>query len=120
MAGTICSLIVMLILCGLWVVYLWHHQHPLQPHRVATTRQRLLKPRTPVDCPACRRQLALPPCTPGRATPVRPGRELKSRRGAPKRSATDGFACPNHACASYRITDASVHALVGDGCHFQR
>ena len=46
---------------------------------------RLLKPRTPLDCPACRRigepssVMGLPP------PPVRPWRELKSRRGAPKR-----------------------------------
>src|SRR5918998_253886 len=44
-------------------------------------------------------------------------RELKSPRGAPKRIITDGFACPNPACAYFRITDATVHALVGDGTH---
>ncbi len=120
MAGVICSLIGILILCGLWLVYRWHHQHQLQPNQVAATRQRLLKPRTPDDCPACRRQVALPPRAPGPSAPVRPWRELKSRRGAPKRIATDGFACPNHACAYYRITDANVHALVGDGRHGKR
>jgi IS1 family transposase len=46
---------------------------------------------------------------------VRPWRERKSRRGAPKRIATHGFACPNRTCDYYRITDAQVHALVGDG-----
>jgi IS1 family transposase len=46
-----------------------------------------------------------------------PWRELKSRRGAPKRIATDGFACPNPACDYFRLTDAEVHALVGDGRH---
>jgi IS1 family transposase len=48
---------------------------------------------------------------------VRPWHELKSRRGAPKRIATEGFACPTPICTYYRITDAQVHALVGDGSH---
>jgi IS1 family transposase len=30
---------------------------------------------------------------------------------------TDGFACPNSACTYYQITDAHIHALVGDGIH---
>jgi IS1 family transposase len=42
---------------------------------------------------------------------------MKSRRGAPKRIDTTGFACPNHSCAYYRISDAQIHALVGDGVH---
>jgi IS1 family transposase len=42
---------------------------------------------------------------------------VKSRRGAPKRISTDGFACPNRRCTYYRIPDALVHALVGDGTH---
>jgi hypothetical protein len=49
--------------------------------------------------------------------PPRPWRELKSRRGAPKRIATDGFACPNPSCTYFRNTDATIHALVGDGTH---
>jgi IS1 family transposase len=42
---------------------------------------------------------------------------VKSRRGAPKRIATQGFACPHPAWAYYRVTDAQIHALVGDGTH---
>jgi hypothetical protein len=49
--------------------------------------------------------------------PVRPWREVKSRRGAPKRVNTEGFACPNRKCLSSGITDAHIHALVGDGKH---
>ena len=30
---------------------------------------------------------------------------------------TQGFACPNQQCAYFGITDARVHALVGDGKH---
>jgi hypothetical protein len=44
---------------------------------------------------------------------------MKSRRGAPKRVDTEGFACPNQQCAYFGITDARLHALVGDGKHGQ-
>jgi hypothetical protein len=74
---------------------------------------RLLKPRSPDDCPACR--LASPPSSAAVPVPVRPWREGKSRRGAPKRIHTESFACPNPQCADFRITEAHIHALVGDG-----
>jgi hypothetical protein len=48
---------------------------------------------------------------------VRPWREVKSRRGAPKRVNTAGFACPNPKCSYFGITDDQIHALVGDGKH---
>jgi IS1 family transposase len=48
---------------------------------------------------------------------VTPWRALKSRRGAPKRINTQGFACPNRTCAYYGITDAQIHAVVGDGTY---
>ncbi len=80
------------------------------------TRERLLKPRPPDDCPECRRPAACP-LPPPQRQPVRPWREVKSRRGAPKRIATDGFACLTPTCPYYRITDAHIHALVGDGTH---
>ncbi len=51
--------------------------------------------------------------------PVRPWREVKSRRGAPKRIDTQGYSCPNHQCLYFGIADAHVHALVGDGKHGQ-
>jgi transposase-like protein len=44
-------------------------------------------------------------------------REVTSRRGAPKRMNTEGFACPNPQCLYCGISDAHVHALVGDGEH---
>ena len=49
--------------------------------------------------------------------PVRPWHEVKSRRGAPKRVNTEGYACPNRKCPYFGITDAHIHALVGDGKH---
>ena len=36
--------------------------------------------------------------------------KVKSRPGAPKRIATQGFACPNRTCAYYQSRDAQVHA----------
>jgi hypothetical protein len=91
----------------------------LQPsHSQAGSRRamvhRLLKPRTPLDCPLCR--LCSSDVRPA-SGPVRPWCEVKSRRGAPKRVNTAGFACPNQQCAYFGITDARVHALVGDGKH---
>jgi hypothetical protein len=82
-----------------------------------TTVQRLLKPRATDDCPACR--LASTSSLGGRPTPapVRSWPEVKSRRGAPKRVNTEGFACPNPRCPYMGITDTRVHALVGDGKH---
>jgi hypothetical protein len=82
-----------------------------------TRLHRLLKPRTPDDCPACR-LTSTPSSGRGLAPlPVRPWSEVKSRRGAPKRVNTEGFACPNQQCAYCGITDAHIHALVGDGKH---
>jgi IS1 family transposase/transposase-like protein len=78
---------------------------------------RLLKPRSPEDCPVCRH--ASPPSSSGglAPAPVRPWREVKSWRGAPKRIPTEGFACPNQHCSYLGNTDAQFHALVGDGKH---
>ena len=80
---------------------------------------RLLKPRSPDDCPACR--LASFASLGGEPTPapLRPWSEVKSRRGAPKRIPTEGYACPNRQCTYFGNTDAHWHALVGDGKHGQ-
>jgi hypothetical protein len=39
-----------------------------------------------------------------------PGVRCASRRGAPKRIDTQGFACPNRACLYFGNTDAHMHA----------
>jgi IS1 family transposase len=102
------------LVCLAWLGH--RHLHPPSQTAVITSRiQRLLKPRTPEDCPACRQQAAVPTRLPPTCPPIIPYSERKSRRGAPKRIATHGFACPNRTCMYYRITDAQVHALVGDG-----
>ena len=97
----------------------WCHHCPAQL-RVAARRtpiQRLLKPRSPHDCPVCRLSCAHSSVVESVSPAVRPWREVKSRRGAPKRVNTEGFACPNRKCPYSGITDAHIHALVGDGTH---
>ncbi len=111
-----CWLIALLLLALGWVV--WCQSQPSAPHPAITaTVQRRLKPRTPADCSACRQQAPTPPWHAGACPPIRPWREVKSRRGAPKRIAMEGFACATPTCDYYRVTDAQIHALVGDGTH---
>jgi IS1 family transposase len=111
--------LLVLLLCVLWLVWLWRQRQPPQsrPAAVRTTLQRLLKPRTPDDCPACREETASALIERPTPPPVRPWSEVKSHRGAPKHIATLGFACDKRACVYFGITDASIHALVGDGTH---
>ena len=99
-------------------LYVFHHGLPhSRAGAVHPMVQRLLKPRTPRDCPACRLSSTCSAVEGPSPLPVRPWREVKSRRGAPKRIDTQGFACPNQQCPYFGITDAHVHALVGDGTH---
>ena len=117
MTGDVWWLGWLIIASLIWLAWVWRHRlHPLS-HTAVITRpiQRLLRPRTPHDCPACRQQAAAATHAPSTCPPIIPYSERKSRRGAPKRIATLGFACPNRSCMYYRITDAHVHALVGDG-----
>ena len=78
---------------------------------------RLLKPRSPRDCPDCRLSSPLSAGVEPAPLPVRPWCEIKSRRGAPKRIDTQGFSCPNQQCPYLGVTDAQVPGLVGDGTH---
>ena len=90
----------------------WCHHGPAQL-RVAARRtpiHRLLKPRCPHDCPVCRLSCAHSSVVESVSPAVRPWREVKSRRGAPKRVNTEGFACPNQQCPYSGITDAHIHA----------
>jgi len=120
------SLLLLLLFCFiLCLAWLWHldWSHHGLPHLAAKTAHpmvhRLLKPRTPLDCPACRLSCPLSSGLEPGSPPVRPWREVKSRRGAPKRVNTEDFACPNRKCPYFGITDAHIHALVGDGKHGQ-
>jgi hypothetical protein len=97
----------------------WSHPGPAQSRaaKMRTRLHRLLRPRSPDDCPACR-LASTPSSGVGPApVPVRSWSEVKSRRGAPKRVNTQGYACPNQQCLYFGITDNHIHALVGDGKH---
>ena len=110
--------LVLLSLALLWRLD-WLHLQPSHSRggAIHSRAHRLLKPRTPLDCSACRLTCTLTSGVESASPPVRPWREVKSRRGAPKRVNTEGFACPNHTCPYFGITDADIHALVGDGKH---
>ena len=115
-------LLFLLLLSLAWLGRLSLHHHGLPCSRAGAVHpviHRLLKPRSPDDCPACR--LASPPASSAgpAPAPARPWCEVKSRRGAPKRVKTEGYACPNRKCPYFGITDAHIHALVGDGTHGQ-
>jgi transposase-like protein/IS1 family transposase len=116
--------IFLLVVCLLFFLALlwrldWLHLQPSHSRgRAKRSRlHRLLKPRCPDDCPACRLASTASSGEEPAPGPVRPWREIKSCRGAPKRVNTEGFACPNPQCPYCGITDAQVHALVGDGKH---
>jgi IS1 family transposase len=97
--------------------FLHHGPSKSRAAKVRTALPRLLKPRSPHDCPACRLASTPAPSAGPAPLPVRPWSEVKSRRGAPKRIPTEGFACPNRQCTYFGNTDAHRHALVGDGKH---
>jgi transposase-like protein len=113
------DILVALVLLYAIAAVCWWRQPPRQSATpsVTTTVQRLLKPRSPDDCVACCQQPRRPPIAPPPAPAVQPWHEVKPRRGRPKRIATEGFACLTPTCPYYRITDAQIHALVGDGTH---
>jgi hypothetical protein len=103
-------LVLILVVCGV-VLQVYLHRVPLRaPRRVG----RRWRPRTPAECPHCRAEAAASPLC-ARPTPPRPRREGRSRRGAPRRIATEGYACRRPDCRYYGITDARIHALIAAG-----
>lgn len=76
-----------------------------------------LAPRSEDDCPHCRTNPApstrLRPAGP----PPPPWPTVKGPRGRKKSINTEGYACLNPKCPYRLITDARIHALVGDGAH---
>ena len=124
MALHLCVFVLLLLVCLLLLLVRlgrlgWFSLQPFSSKGVAKRSRlhRLLKARTPDDCPICR--LTSPALSIGvpAQVPVRPWREVKSRRGAPKRINTEDFACPNPQCQYFGNTDSHFHALVGDGKH---
>ena len=112
--------LLLLLLALLWCVdWLYVVSSSSRGGAKRSTLQRLLKPRCPDDCPACRLSCTNSSVVGPAPAPVRPWCEIKSRRGAPKRIPTEGFACPNRKCRYFGNTNAHFHALVGDGKHGQ-
>jgi hypothetical protein len=104
-----------------WLIIAWRCLLPLQGRPAVPPKlPRLLKPRTPLDGPACCPSRPCPTLPAPVRAPVRPWCEIKSRRGAPKRIPTQGFACPMPTCPSDQITDAKVHAASRGRLTWQR
>jgi IS1 family transposase len=112
-------LVLLVLLGAVGVAWRWVRHAPwcgrLPPGPGARIPRRW-HPRTPDDCPACRAQHQAAPPTALPSSPP-PWRDRQSRRGAPKRIATAGYACPVRTCPYYGIADEHIHALVGYGHH---
>ena len=116
---------VLWLLTGLlWLNLSWLIAYHLRKLTAVTQRAhskpRIPKPLTPHsedDCPHCRtnavRSTRLRPADP----PPPPWSQVKSPRGRKKSIPTQGYACLNAQCPYRLITNARVHALVGDGFH---
>ena len=72
------------------------------------------QPRTPADCPHCCAEAETNGYPEG-AQCVVPYSQLKSKRGRPKKSLTEGYACHDPECPYRYITSSQIHALVEDG-----
>ncbi len=96
MAEAIFPLISALVACALCVMVLLsrQRQRDLQKSSAALIGRRLLKPRAPADCPACRRQCAHAASPPVQPSSVPPWRDLRHRRGAPHASPPTGLPVP--------------------------
>ncbi len=82
-------LLLMVVLVGL-ARACWHRDHLHQrPAPSAARMPRLLTPRTPNDCLACRQQAMGEANIAVLHPAVTPWSQIKSRRGAPKRIATE-------------------------------
>jgi len=107
----------LLVIVYLLLVLIWHHPplntRPGNKEAKSSGKKRKWRPKTPHDCPACEEGLGLT------IRPIQreatPWSERKSKRGRQKSIPTQGYACLNPACDYHGITDAGVHALVGNG-----
>jgi len=71
-----------------------------------------MRARTPEACEACQNGLGFRIFRP--RTDVVPYGETKSACGRRKTLNTAGHACPNPTCAYFAVTDAQLHAVVGN------
>jgi IS1 family transposase len=60
------------------------------------------------------------PVLPASSREITPWEQCKSPRGRPKHIRTDGQYCDNPHCNFYRVREAHLHALVGDGTRGKR
>jgi IS1 family transposase len=109
--GVALILLVILVLVGGLV---WRRLRCRCLLRLPRLRRRW-RPRTPDHCAHGR--LAATGSTAPTPSAVRPWREGRSRRGAPRRIPTQGYACRRSGCLYEGITDTAIHALVADGWH---
>ena len=73
--------LILLVVGVAFLITRWR-RHDLPATPTVITTQRLLKPRTPADCPACRQQGAGTVLDGPASLPILPWSEVKSRRGA--------------------------------------
>jgi IS1 family transposase len=100
-----------LLLRGNWILrFLKKKKGAAQPRKPL-----VMKPKSDRDCPFCVKEN-------GRQESPQPeiptAWSLRKGRGGPiKKISTQDCFCPNSDCEYYRITDESIHALVGYGSH---
>ncbi len=107
----------LLLVWLLWTAWIgWDGREELhaRTHQQGQPRQR--HPQSPRDCPVCRTAHGV--CETHEQRVVEPWAKRKSKRGRPKVVETDGYGCPNPHCPYFKITEAQVHALVGDVLHY--
>lgn len=110
-----CMLLCLAVLLG-YLLWQRHQERLKKLWEAAKQAARITRPwkeKSPKDCPACQSglQLAIRPIK----RDVKPWSESKSSRGRKKQIRTEGHVCPTPDCDYFGITDASVHALVGNG-----
>ena len=105
-------LLVLLLMYVVWRM-LWQRHHQSKKKRKKKGQRRQWQPKTPRNCPACQAGMKVSLFRVRRQ--VKPWSEVKSPRGRKKTIPTEGYACPNANCRYVGITDAAIHALVGNG-----
>jgi IS1 family transposase len=105
------GLLVYLVLRNLWDKYRTLREKRKKKGKKGPRRE--WKARNPKQCPACRAGVCLPALHPRRQ--VTAWKQVRSTRGRKKGIHTHGHCCLNPSCAYFRITDAAIHALVGNG-----
>jgi hypothetical protein len=85
----------------------------LQDHFRQRRGPRMLKPKSPHDCPLCNRDICFLPRR--LKLEVIPWSERKSRRGRPKTVDNSGHACHNLLCDYFAVANPEIHALVSYG-----